>query len=369
MTPTNGLRNLLAVTTVTTILAGCGPASAGDPKEPAKAEEADMVRFKPLVVRDRLAGRDAFSLLIPADWRGEGAVDWRFHPQYPAAARVRAYNPNGVEAVHSYPMIPFVWGVWHLPEGGSYIGNEVRPVPRDPEAYVRQYLLPHCRPDIKNFRVVAVEDMPEWAKTSTALADARANGIPCKVQAGRVRIAYVVDEQKVEEEFSVMLVNLSIVGCQYWGTEWASSVRAAPGKLEPVHRAEMTMASSVRFDLTWYSQERNVAATFEQMIYDEQAAVMARSRIIAEANNHVTEVIRTSYENRQKALDRINARFSEYIRGVESYQGPDGHTLQLPAGYRHAWVNNRGEYVLSDNANFDPNVSLRGDWRELKRAR
>jgi hypothetical protein len=130
------------------------------------------------------------------------------------------------------------------------------------------------------------------------------------------------------------------------------------------------MASSARLSLSWYNRERQAAATCEQIIKGEQATVMKISHIIAQANDEITETIRTTYEHRQAVLDGVNERFSEYIRGVQTYRGADGQRIQLPSGYRQAWVNNRGEYLMSDSATFNPNVELReGSWRPLQPVR
>lgn len=325
-----------------------------------------MVRFQPLVVNDRLLGQEAFRVLIPADWRGEGGVFWRFHPQYPAGLAVRAYNPTGLEAIHSYPMLPFVDGIRHLRQGQFYLGNEFRPYPGDIAGYVRLYLLPRFRPDVRDYRIVAVEGMTEWAKTSTMGQAGQALRIPYKVQASRVRIAYTVKDRPVEEEFYVMLDSLFMIGLHYWGAEWATSVRAEAGKLDPVRRIQLTMASSLQMSLPWYSRERQAAAMCEQLLKHEQVEIMKISGILARTNEHVSDTIRRSYESRQATLDRVHERFSEYIRGVDTYRGADGRRIQLPSGYRQAWVNNRGEHVLSNDANFNPNVQLGGDWRRLQ---
>ncbi len=343
----------------------CTLARAG---EGQAAADASLLCFKPLVVYDPLAGGEAFRLLIPAGWRGVGQVDWRFHPQYPAGLRVKAFSPTGVEAVYGYPMLPFVAGVWHLPPGGRYIGNEVQPYPGDITGYLRHVLLPRFRPEIRNYRVVAVEPLPALAQSSLA-AQARTIGVPARVDAGRVRIAYVENGQPIEEEFYIILDNLPMAGVQFWGAEWATSVRAAPGQLDPVRRIHQVMVSSLRLNLAWYNEERQVASICEQMIRQEQAAIMDRSRILAQANKQISNVIRSSYERRQATMDRVHARFSEYIRGVQSYRAPDGHPIELPSGYSNAWVNNRGEYVLSNNANFNPNVQLQGNWQLLQPVR
>jgi hypothetical protein len=84
----------------------------------------------------------------------------------------------------------------------------------------------------------------------------------------------------------------------------------------------------------------------------------------------VTDLIRRSYEERQTSLDRIHTQFDQYIRGVESYRSPfQDRPVELPSGHRHVWGNALGEYILSDDATFNPNVRFKGDWRQLDRAR
>jgi hypothetical protein len=41
--------------------------------------------------------------------------------------------------------------------------------------------------------------------------------------------------------------------------------------------------------------------------------------------------------------------------------------VELPAGYRNVWGNANGEYILSDNANYNPNVGGTQSWRQMQR--
>ena len=62
--------------------------------------------------------------------------------------------------------------------------------------------------------------------------------------------------------------------------------------------------------------------------------------------------------------------FSEYVRGVETYKNPyEDRPIQLPSGYRDAWVNRSGEYILSTQAGFDPNVGSTTEWRRMEEAK
>ena len=89
----------------------------------------------------------------------------------------------------------------------------------------------------------------------------------------------------------------------------------------------------------------------------------ALSRAISRSNDAFDAALTQSWKTRQQAEDRASREFSEYIRGTENYNDPtSGHSVELPGGYDHAWANSLGEYVLSNNAGFDPNQHSNNDW-------
>jgi hypothetical protein len=79
-------------------------------------------------------------------------------------------------------------------------------------------------------------------------------------------------------------------------------------------------------------------------------------------------MIHQSWERRQASEDRIHKQWTQYIRGVEEYYNPiERRPVELPSGYREAWINGQGEYILTDNPNFNPNVQIGGNWQKLQR--
>jgi hypothetical protein len=41
--------------------------------------------------------------------------------------------------------------------------------------------------------------------------------------------------------------------------------------------------------------------------------------------------------------------------------------VELPTGYNYAWANPLGEYVITDNPNFNPNIGSNETWELLPR--
>lgn len=65
--------------------------------------------------------------------------------------------------------------------------------------------------------------------------------------------------------------------------------------------------------------------------------------------------------------DRIYQSGIEYIRRVGTCRDPyEGRTIQLPGGYHDAWVSPGGEYILSNDANFNPSVGSTTEWRRMQ---
>ena len=74
------------------------------------------------------------------------------------------------------------------------------------------------------------------------------------------------------------------------------------------------------------------------------------------------------YESRQATLDQCHQRFSDYIRGVDRYQNPNlTYPVALPSGYQEAWANGSGQYIMSNNSNFNPNQKSNVNWQRIRR--
>ena len=81
------------------------------------------------------------------------------------------------------------------------------------------------------------------------------------------------------------------------------------------------------------------------------------SATIQQNNDAITKMYSDAYAARQASEDKLAAKFSDYIRGLSRWQSPNQqYPVQLPSGYQYAWTNPSGEYVLSNDANFNPNV-------------
>ena len=54
--------------------------------------------------------------------------------------------------------------------------------------------------------------------------------------------------------------------------------------------------------------------------------------------------------------------------GVNSYYDPyKGYSVEISNGYRYVYANALGDYIVTDNANYNPNVDSNLNWTILNR--
>lgn len=74
------------------------------------------------------------------------------------------------------------------------------------------------------------------------------------------------------------------------------------------------------------------------------------------------------FKERGDVYDKVSQKFSDNTLGIDRYINPhEEKEVELPSGYNHAWCNNNGEYIMSDDPNFNPNEGSNLHWESMKR--
>lgn len=339
-------------------------------------EAADVLRFKKVSIADQpgMIGGEAFSFLAPVDWQVTGGIVWRAHPTMPATVAMRVTAPNGVEQFECFPTVGFSWGgylpITGFPQGSNYLGNEVQPPVCDAIAYLKERHLPRVRGHLAG-QVVGEEALPKLAEAARAAEPAPAFGGPeMQFTAGRVRIAYELNDTPVEEDFYCVLNSISLPNTNMviQVADKLCALRASRGQLAAVTKVGETIIHSTRISMQWFNQYAQLCQALTQMQMQRIQAVGEISRIISRTNREISDMMMKTYENRQSSQDHINKNWSQYMRGVEEYQDPiAGQPVELPSGYNNAWVNGNGEYIVTDSHLFNPNEEVGGNWQRLER--
>jgi hypothetical protein len=344
-------------------------------------EEKGTIRLKTLVYVDHQGiGIEAFRVLIPCEWKFEGGIKWILdNPGMPAVASFRIHNPNGLEELEGFPNQAFFWTdnptqLQLFPVGSRYFGSEVCPIVGPVDA-LRRIILPRFRGNVRDLRIVREEELPDLAK-SLGAATQSLPGLSTSADGARLRIQYQRGGKWMEEELYGLVESMSFpirsMFGQFTNTNWyvdyLFSFKAEKEKLDANSKLFQTMATSFRVNPQWFNKYNQVVQYLIQKQIQHIRNLGELSRIISQTHNEISDMMMQSYNQRQDVYDRVAENFSHYVRGVDQYYNPvEQKPVELPSGYRQAWTNSLGEYVLSDQEDFNPNVGSNQTWQKMER--
>jgi len=330
-----------------------------------KASAPGPMRFIRLGVHDPgINNIEAISFLIPAGWKAEGGIRW--FPNYSILANLlmRITDPQTGAAIEFLPIQNFTWltqMVVPMSPGTNYLGNILWEPITDIPQFIRVFYIPQALQHLQGARVVGQENLPK-----VAAEVARSYGGQSMVNASRVRYEYPLAGRPWEESVYCTLVYTNWQMGTIWSVHTAYSFRAPKGQLDLLTPAMNTTIRSARLSLDWFAGYKYVQKLFQNRMHQSIRDAGAISATIARNSEEIRRMFSESYRNAQESQDRISRSFSEYIRGVETYRNPyEGRPIQLPSGYRDAWVSPSGEYILSNDAGFNPNVGATKEWRRM----
>ncbi len=340
---------------------------------------ATTIKYKTVEFTDSQGiGTKAFSMLIPSDWQSSGDIQWVMdNPAMPAFGSFRAWNPNGVEEYNYFANKAFFWSnnpllMQTFPVGSEYLGAEVRE-PLGPTEALKKIALPAFRSAAQNLAVVKGEQLPQLSSVIETGTDP-VTGVITSANGGRIRITYALNGVQMEEEMYCVIQSQDIPVQTYtgvtrniaWYMTYLESFRAAKGQLDSETKMFQTISHSAKTDPNWLNKYNQVVNYLIQRQIQQIQSLGQLSNIISQTSNEISDANYQAWQQTQEVNDRIATDFSNYIRGVQTYNNPiDGSAVDLPSGYSYAWANSLGEYVLSDSPSYNPNLESNLNWQQM----
>jgi len=350
--------------------------------QPLSKEGLELIRFKTISCIDREGiGIVAFKMLIPSEWVFDGGIRWILdNPGMPAVASFRVYNPNGKEEFEVLPNQAFFWTnnqmlLYNFPIGSRYFGNEVHPPVNSIDA-LKKIIIPRFRGNVTDLQIVDSQNLPSELVEAIRSGTPKEPGVSISADGAKIRIFYNRNGIPMEEEiyavveaFSYSFSTLSgMVTNTNWIIDYIFSFKAERGELDAQSKIFQTIAFSFKLNPQWFNKYTQVVEYLIQRQIQQIQSIGQLSRIISQTSNEISNMVMQSYNQRQAINDRIAENFSQYIRGVEEYYNPiENKTVELPAGYQNIWTNSLGEYILSDNPNFNPNIGSNINWQKIEK--
>ncbi len=344
-------------------------------------DTGNILKFKTVSFVDKQGiGIEAFKVLVPTDWQYEGGVDWVMDsPTMPAISRFRIWNPAGTEQFQVFPNQGFFWTDNSLtaqlfPAGSKYFGSEVKE-PVSALNALKQIVIPRFRSNVYNLRFVTEQDITNIINSSQ---NSKPTAVPTSTEAAKVRAEYVENGKTIEDEL-FCVVEASYIPLQtiygprtniMWGVNYIASYKAEKGKLNNSAKILKTISDSVTLNLKWFNTYVQVVEYLIKMNIQQIQSIGQLGSIIAQTGREIREENLNLYQQREAVNERISSQFSEYVRGVDSYYNPlEQKNIELPSGYDNVWVDNSGNYVLTDNPNYNPNIGNNQNFQKLEKAK
>ena len=342
---------------------GAVPPATGDRAPAGGAADAKTISFQMGRLMDdpEYIGGEVSRFLIPAGWKFDGKMAWDMAMTLPAQARWRAFDPHGPAEFEGYPTLLFTWRVNRnglgppLPPLGSKSAGGIFAQPvNDQFTAILQVVLPAYRKDLLKARVVDKEKLPKLAEYVFKHNFDAANNRQ-SVFAGRMRFEYTVDGQPVEEDVTAVL---TLNAPQFGGSSWRISdiytTRAPKGSIDEVRQLRMVMQRSLRPDFQWNQAMGQIALGANKAKIAEIQEIGRRSREAFNAANRASDAQKQAFEAHIKDIGDRALVVDQYIRDVTPYNSTQGPPVELPSGYNHVWQGNNGQYIQTNDPNYNP---------------
>jgi hypothetical protein len=342
-------------------------------------KDKSLLKFKKLSCIDTQGtGLEAYSFLMPSDWKFEGGIAW--NPEQvamPASNAFRVFNPSGQDEFEGFPNMCFFWstnlGLLAInPPGSKYFGSIVaKPVNA---LTALQEIIQRSRGRFSGLTIVSKSDLPELVN---ALGINKQSQGPVMTEGtgAKIRFTYMKNGIPMEEEIygvveQVKFAMQTMGGIQYniwWYVDYVFSFKAKAGQLEEQTKIFQTITSSFRINQQWQAKYSNVIEYLAQQQVRRIQSVGEFSRTLSQMSDQMRSDQLQQYEQRSSVYDKVAQQHSDNMLGIDRYYDPfEEREVQLPSGYDHAWCNNLGEYIMTDNPNLNPNTQSNLTWKPIE---
>lgn len=316
----------------------------------------------------------AVSLQIPGEWQAHGGIRWNEQTDCVANAfRMdwSATSPDGRWAIDLLPGFSWQIAGWEV---------QLNPCPVAPLSSVNEYLQSLARTLYPGAAIVDYRDRPDIvAELQSGAPPADSIGLHgskmhSRLEVGEIMLRNELDGQLTETTINAVanFTDVTFPGqrtSRMGGVNSLYVVRAPAGKLD--FELGERVRRSMRYDKTWqeqttaYSRQRidahaqNQLAGIRRWHSQRMGEISARgaadrAAIRSQTIREVGEINAAGWKSRQASIDRMHRDNVDTIREVNRYNDPAvGGQVELSSHYNYGFRTNSGEYVATDDPNFE----------------
>ena len=356
------------------------------------------VRLKQVTLQDPgMRNMDSHTILVPHNWKVAGKAFWpeaKFFRVFPSQ-HVNVTTASGAEIeigpnAGFYDFRPSQYAMQYLgakrPQPGQ--ASNGKPVFYRPdtieewETLYEKFIIPNSHPDATDVSVKA-EHAKQYDKLiekqlaairaqEKQMAALLANAGMKNFSEGKVMVVkceYTENNITFEELHTFKMFTIgsqSQVGTELlWSIENNIIFRGAKGKLEKEMPDMIKVVCSLKPTLQWATM---LAKHIAKMNKDDRDSAERIRQIMAQNHADIMQMQHNTYKTNNLLNDRGHNNLINSINEVEVFKIDSTTTVQLPAGYEHVYHDGNGNYILTNDVLYNPNVDATSttNWIMLK---
>lgn len=253
-------------------------------------------------------------------------------------------------------------------------GQPVSPWP-GPDALVQQFFVPEL--SSQGWKLLRQYNVPEVARL-----DKWYNDQLYKVSPSQVEVHAIGTEWQSSDGSKAFMITRAIVSTSYDMQTWyyfSSVLKADDDYFDKAVKQYLFALGNTRYELEPIAAYNKAEAqrvgqswaAFNQRMAQNQANFEQQQRNYVNNSNAINDAIMNGYKDRSASNDQ---QHQNYIDGIyeqdNSVNSSTGDQYKTSIHYNEYWVNGNGEYISTNNSNYNPNLDqdLNGsNWDQLKK--
>jgi hypothetical protein len=317
----------------------------------------------------------AATLLIPAGWKASGGIVWQQNPagcgKNSTRVEWRAVSPDGVSVIEILPEETWSGNNLQMPAMQQACPNVTMSTVKD---YLHWYVS-RVRPGARVLDYRDRADLTESLKAYNRSDPGVAGELKSWVQGGEILLAFNVDGREMRESIAMVTIFMlnRMQGVMPGEIREFLTISAMPALAVRAPHGQLSFKFA---DMIRRSIHTNPEWSAEMTKHNQKMSAIAakgeadRAAIRAQTAREIADIQRQGYESRQASQDRAHEKFTQMIRGVDTYvDSTSKERVELPNTHHHVWRLNDGTYLLTDDANLQPGRDLGIDGRQMEAAK
>lgn len=373
------------------------PAPATPPVGPNPAA-ADRPEMQLYYINDAQAGMPVYAVRGPVGWQIDSTVQWNLaNNVVPVTIGAILTDPANTKCLQLFPELTCYWltGDAALNNPGAMNMGMLNVAPMEPIVALVEAVTKIYQSDIPGLTITGVRNMPGLP---AALGQAGPN-----VTGVGLRAEFDWQGKRMEQEIyglymigsATLRGEAGVTTQTTWGLTRVHGFITELGKMDENRSMFTYMVRSGTPNPAWVQLHQNIKQQLDNQFRQELAdnrrareAIMAQSRALAAENeafrNNIMARHRAAMDDtsHKRFIDSIHSgdspssvggrssqdKLIDSIHDVETYNDAGTVTGTSQHGYaKQHWTDGWGNYIHSDNVNYDPNIGSTIEWQKMER--